>query len=340
MINFNDIGSWHFVSELDELVVTTSGDSLSVSIYSSDNTLLLATTYVPVDGEVRIYHLHRLLSPLISGVVSKFNITVGGMQSKWVNVVQSRVAVGEPASLFLQEFFLSAVMSERDTAVGRKELLTVLPIEATVPDVVAEASYWDGTKVVTSSRTLAQGLSSGDAAEIDVSASRLVDDTLGRLVAYTIVCGKRVMRYRVTSLPTAHYALLMRNNFGAWEPLYFQGMTESAPEYSRETAMVNGRLMLYNLEETDTLKCWTGPMRPAGVSLARDLARSREVVMLEDGEGTEAVVITAVEVKHSDEDNAIADMTFTWRRASMLSSRLMPIHIPKLFDKTFDETFN
>ena len=338
MINYEDIGSYHFVSELDVLEVTAVGN-VEVRITAADGAVLLSGTYIPVYGVVRVYHLHKLLSPLIMEVSATFTITVGGV-SKTVHVVQSRIAVTETAADFLPSFFLTTVMTERDTAFGRKELLTLLPIEATVPDVVAVALYWNGTQVVTASHTLAHGLTTGTVAEVDVSAARLVDTTIGTLVGYTVTCGERRAAYRVRKLPTADVAMLMRNAFGAWEAVYFCGMTEHAPEYTRETAPVNGSLRLYNLEETDMMKCWTGPLRPSGVALTRDLARSRDVVLLEHGVASEEVVVTAVDVKHTTADNDIADMTVTWRRSSMLSARLVPVRTPKLFDETFDETYN
>ena len=338
MINFNDIGSWHFVSELDVLEVTAAAN-VAVSITASDGSVLLNGTYIPVGGTARVYHLRKLLSPMIMEVTATFTITVGGV-SKTVHVVQSQVDVSETAADFLPSFFLSAVMSERDTAVGRKELLTMLPIEATLPTVQAVCSFWDGSAVVTDTKTLSPVLVTGVVTEIDVSPDQFVGTTVGELVGYTITAGERRMAYRVRQLPTAEVAMLMRNAFGAWEAVYFAGMTEQSPDYTRETALVNGRLRLYNLEETDTRKCWTGPLRPSGVSLTRDLARSRDVVLLERGVASDEVVVTAVDVKHTRADNDIADMTVTWRRSSLLSARLVPVRTPKLFDETFDETYN
>ena len=85
MINFNDIGSWHFVSELDVIEVTSVGN-VEVRITAADGAVLLSGTYIPVDGVVRVYHLHKLLSPLIMEVSATFTITVGGV-SKTVHVV-------------------------------------------------------------------------------------------------------------------------------------------------------------------------------------------------------------------------------------------------------------
>ena len=88
------------------------------------------------------------------------------------------------------------------------------------------------------------------------------------------------------------------------------------------------------------MKCWTGPLRPSGVALTRDLARSRYVVLLEHGVASDEVVVTAVEVKHTTADSDISDMTVTWRRSSLVSARLVTVRTPKLFDDTFDETYN
>ncbi len=338
MINFADIGSWHFVTELDVIEVTSASD-VSFSITNNGGSLL-SSTYTPVDGKVRIYHLARLLRPLIDEVTATFTFTADST-SKTVHVVQSGVMVSESAVTFLPSFFLSTVMTERDTSLERKELLTLLPIEASLPTVQAVCSYWDGDAVVTDTKTITTtGMTANTPFEIDVSAAQFVDTTIGTLVAYSIVAGERTMRFRVTSLPTAEYAMLFRNTFGAWEPIYFAGMTEDSPEYTRETSMVNGVMKLYNLEETAVFKSWTGPLRPSGVALGRDLARSIDYFLLERGIATDAVVVTDVEVKHSSADNEIADFTYTWRRSWLWSAKLQAVRKPKLFDDTFDETYN
>ena len=338
MINFADIGSWHFVTELDVIEVMSASD-VTFTIAESGGTILNGT-YTPVAGTVRIYHLARLLRPLIDGVTAVFTFTAGST-SKTVHVVQSGVTVSESAATFLPSFFLSAVMTERDTSLDRKELLYLIPIEATLPTVQAVCSYWNGESIVTATKPVAGIIVANEPCYVDASASRFVDSELGTLVAYTIVAGERTMRFRVTTLPTAEHAMLFHNTFGAWEPIYFAGMTEDAPEYTRETAYVNGKMQLYNLEETASFKSWTGPLRPSGVALARDLARcAKGVFLLEGSETTDEVTITAVDVKHTSADNEIADFTFTWRRSAMWSVMLKTVRPPKLFDETFDETYN
>ena len=338
MINFTDIGSWHFVTELDIIAVTTA-TAVTVTIADSSSNVLLNGSYTPVNGVVHVYHIARLLRPLINGVTATFTITVGST-SKTVHVVQSGVTVSEAAADFLPSFFLSAVMTERDTSLERKELLTLLPIEATLPTVIAVCSYWDGEAIVTANKSVSGTITANTVCELDVSAAQFVDTTIGTLVAYTITAGERTMRYRVTTLPTADYAMLMRNNFGAWEPIYFAGMTEEAPEYTRSSALVNGLYVNYDIEETQMFKSYTGPLRPSGIILARDLARSKSIWILKGGDATDEVTVTSVEVKHTTADNDIADFTFTWRRSSLDPNRSFTVRPPKLFDETFDETYN
>lgn len=338
MINFANIGSWHFVTELDVIEVTSNSD-VSFTIADSGGTILNGT-YTPVDGTVRIYHLARLLRPLIDDVTAAFTFTADST-SKTVHVVQSGVTVSESAATFLPSFFLSAVMTERDTSLERKELLTLLPIEQSLPTVQAVCSYWNGDAVVTDTKTITTtGMTANTPFEIDVSAAQFVDTTIGTLVTYSIVAGERTMRYRVTSLPTAEYAMLFRNTFGAWEPIYFAGMTEEDAEFSRSSAFINGMYVNYDIDETTVLKSWTGPLRPSGVILSRDLARSRSVWILKGSDATEEVTITAVDVKHSSADNDVADFTFTWRRSALDPNRSYTVRPPKLFDETFDETYN
>lgn len=337
MINFADIGSWHFVTELDVIEVTSNSD-VSFTIADSGGTILNGT-YTPVDGTVRIYHLARLLRPLIDGVTAVFTFTAGST-SKTVHVVQSGVTVSESAATFLPSFFLSAVMTERDTSLERKELLYLIPIEATLPTVQAVCSYWNGESIVTATKPVAGIIVANEPCYVDASASRFVDSELGTLVAYSIVAGERTMRFRVTTLPTAEHAMLFRNTFGAWEPIYFAGMTEEDAEFSRSSAFINGMYVNYDIDETTVLKSWTGPLRPSGVILSRDLARSRSVWILKGSDATEEVTITAVDVKHSSADNDVADFTFTWRRSALDPNRSYTVRPPKLFDETFDETYN
>ena len=208
-------------------------------------------------------------------------------------------------------------------------------------DVVAECVYSDdGVTCVLNSVTLASTLAAGVVHEVDCSPSLLADASRGRLVRYTVRAGDRSMSYRVSPTATHGTALLMRNDFGAWEPCYFAGMVETAPTITREFVQIGGVQCPLSIDEQETFKSYTGPLRPGGVQLMRSLARSTEIVLLEDGVPTgDGVVIADQEIKYTDEDGHLPSFTFTWHRAARLPLLRVP-QTPRLFDDTFDEKFN
>ena len=338
MINYADISSSYlFVSDLD-VVVFSANSTLSLSITDAGSSTVLSCSYTPVDGVVKVYDIDRLLSPLIDSVMADFTFTVNGTSST-LHILQSRTRVSMPAADFLVSRFLSSVTSGRDTAVGRKEMVTLLSPAETV-NVIAACVYANGGTCVLQSVQLASALAAGQVHEVDCSPSLLVNDALGELVQYTINAGQRLMTYRVSPTQTHRLALLMRNNFGAWEPCYFRGMNEHEPKITRELALVGGSVRPLKIDEEDVCKSYTGPLRPGTVLLFRDLARSYDVMLLEDGVATDPVVVTDADVKHADEDGSLPAFTFSWRRAAHTSAMMNVPVIPRLFDDTFDETFN
>ena len=339
MINYNDIttSSYVLVSELDALVIAGQS-TVSLVIADAGGSTVLSCSYTPVDGMVKVYDLDRLLSPLIAGVMADFTF-VAGNTSKTLHVVQSRTRVSESAAAFLAGHYLSGVMSDRDTAIGRKEMVTLLSPSGMV-NVVAACVYADGGTCVLQSVQLASSLSPGVIHEVDCSPSLLVNDQLGQLVLYTVNAGDRLMTFRVSPTATHHMAMLMRNDFGAWEPCYFTGMVETSPAITREFVQIGGVSRPLRIDEQENFKSYTGPLRPGTVQLFRALARSTEIVLLEDGNSTgDAVVVTDDELKHTDEDGHLPAFTFTWHRAARLSLLKVP-KVPRLFDDTFDDTFN
>lgn len=337
MINYADITTpYLLVSELDVLVFQAASE-LELTI-TRNGGQVLSCSYIPVGGIVKVYDLDRLLSPLIDGVMADFVFAVDDT-SQTLHLLQARVGVSQPSAEFLDTHFLSAVFNGRTTALGRKEMVTLLSPSETV-DVVAACVYANGEMCVSQSVSLASALAPGAIHEVDCSPSLLVDETKGVLVQYTITAGKRLMTFHVSPTTTANKAMLMRNDFGAWEPCYFQGMTETDPAITREFVQIGGVTRPIRVDEQENFKSHTGPLRPGGVQLFRALARSTEIVLLEDGVATNySVVISDQDVKHTDEDSHLPAFTFTWHHASRLPL-LQVQRIPRLFDDTFDSTFN
>lgn len=338
MINYADISSSYlFVSDLD-MVVFAAQSTMSLAITDAGGSTVISCSYTPVDGQVKVYDLDRLLSPLITGVMADFTFTVGS-SSQTLHILQSRTRVSMPAADFLDSHFLSSVTSGRDTALGRKEMVTLLSPSGSV-NVTAACVYADGEMCVLQSVQLASSLPSGVIHEVDCSPSLLVNDEIGTLVQYTINAGDRLMTFRVSPTSTSRSAMLMRNDFGAWEPCYFTGMNDVNPAISREFVQVGGVMRPLAVDEQENFKSYTGPLRPGSLQLFRGLARSTEIILLNNGAVTDdAVVISEQDVKYNDDDGHLPAFTFTWHRASMRTMLRVP-QTPRLFDDTFDETYN
>lgn len=339
-----------FVSELALLTISAPGETSIKFEISQGGLAIFSNEYYPdADGIVNIYDLdkfvaHYLLDDNYDN--NRFYFTVNDVHVvNYVNVhdpsckvIPCTVAVSECAATFIPDFFLTPVMHERNTAVGRYETLTAITSENT--QVLVSANYYNQStqKVVTNLIGLTYLLGW---ATLNVSPERFVDESKGRLIGYTVQCGKRKAHYRVlASMPEADPALLFRNCFGAWETIYLTGAKAQEPSYTRSSAMVNGCYMTYDIEETMSWKAYTGPMRNGMVALANDLARSKSVFLLaKDGSTADEIVITDQDVKTDNADNTIPDFQFTYRRASRNTSKLEVKRPPRIFDKTFDKKF-
>ncbi len=335
MITYADISSpYLLVSELD-LVEFSAQSTLQLVITDASSATVISCSYTPVDGVVRVYDLDRLLSPLIEGVMADFTFTVNN-NSTTFHIVQSRVAISQTGADFIAGHFLSPVTFTRDTTLQRREMVTLLCSAAT--DVTAACTYVDDSDVIhTDNVSLETGLAAG-LHEVECSPSLLVNDSLGTLVFYVVRAGDRSMSFRVSPTATARCAMLMRNDFGAWEPCYFEGMNEVTPDITREFVQVGGIQRPLRVQEQENTKSFTGPLRPGEVQLFCSLARSTDIVLLEDGAATDPVVISGQEVKYTDDDAHIPSITFTWHRASLRTMMHVPV-TPRIFDDTFDETF-
>ena len=308
MITYADISSpYLLVSELD-LVEFSAQSTLQLVITDASSATVISCSYTPVDGVVRVYDLDRLLSPLIEGVMADF----------------------------IAGHFLSPVTFTRDTTLQRREMVTLLCSAAT--DVTAACPSVDDSDVIhTDNVSLETGLAAG-LHEVECSPSLLVNDSLGTLVFYVVRAGDRSMSFRVSPTATDRCAMLMRNDFGAWEPCYFEGMNEVTPDITREFVQVGGIQRPLRVQEQENTKSFTGPLRPGEVQLFCSLARSTDIVLLEDGAATDPVVISGQEVKYTDDDAHVPSITFTWHRASLRTMMHVPV-TPRIFDDTFDETF-
>lgn len=338
-IEHNITHSYMFTSEFEDIVIT-GASSVSFSIIHEEETIFTSSFIADGNGVVRIFDISSLLSTYISGVFADFIFRINGEDTA-VRVFYSNAPVAEGARLFLPSFFLSSAMHKKRTALYRHEVLSFYAFDAC--EVYVEACYY-GTGLVTKQYPLiaAAELVLNDVTSVDASPMQFVDYSLGDLVCYTVVAGRRRFTFEIgEGMPSAEPAIIFRNNFNVWETIYLVGTRESTPEIKRSLAYINGKYSLYHIDEQHLFKAKTGILLGGMLTIAGDLARSRNVFLLNSrGEATDEIVISDADLKHTNDDNALPSFIFTYRRKRRCSAMVDVVRPPKLFDTTFDKTFD
>lgn len=326
-----------FTSEFCRLSFSGVADRL-VLVIAVNGFPVFENRYVPDSaGKVTVYDLDRLLESCLTDSYVNVYIFANGTQLGRVSLFRCAASVAEPAQTFVPDFFLTPHTGTRDTAADRFETLTLF--SAAEEAVTARCAYVkDDLSVV--EKTVAVGSVVGWSA-LDVSARRFLDPASGRLVGYRVLCGKRKASYRVLAYtPKADPAVIFRNCFNAWETFYFTGKKETSAAYTRSQAHVGGMLRNYHIDETVSYRAMTGPLLHGMEVVALDLARAREVFLLNpDGSAGDEITVTDCDIKHSNEDDGIPDLTFTYRLADRRNSRVAVTRPLRVFDNTFDDTY-
>ena len=339
------LNSVMFLTELTRLTFHTTGSEATFSIKKDDAAAsFFSTRYIPDSaGNVTVLSLHKLLEPEIADdAVGRFIFMVdGNAVADAVTVIRCTVHVSEPAERFVNDFFLTASSRERDTSMRRRECLTAYCHEWTHPTVTATYLTADNGLVRREFIIPTTSVNGGGLYSVDVSPRKFADDATGRLVAFRVKCGRRKMNYRVVENPPASDpAMIFRNCFNVWDTFYLSGAKETDPQITRSTAMINGQFSCYHVEEFTQYTARSGPLRESGVETVRDLARSRTVFLLErDGSAGSRVTVTDASVKATNENTGMPDFSITYRLADIPGGHVDVYRKPRIFDKTFDNTY-
>ena len=329
-----------FSTEIMNVEICEASATVTFSILKSGEEIFSSAFTPDAAGNIFIYDVRSILEAHIDDVFADFSFTVG---NDTVNsrVFKASVIVTETAEQFLPSFFLSPTNKKR-TAPDRYETLAFYPQEAC--RVYTVASYYDnGHIAVREIQLMGTEDVTPDAVNIiDVSAKKFIDESKGTLVSFVVRAGERSFYYTVdNTLPSADPSILFRNCFNCWDTLFFTGTKENSLEVKRSFAFVDGRYRMYDAVDTESFKANSGVLDEYMIVLAKDLARARSVFLMDKlGNATYELSVTDSEIKYTNNDDALPTMDFTFRIALYITLLLEPNRPPKLFDSTFDNTFN
>jgi len=224
------------------------------------------------------------------------------------------------------------------TAPGRLE---ILPAQGTGEAATCTARYSDGTTQEFAVGVYLQGT---HFTEYDASPDNFAA-TGKTLVGYTIAVGQRSQDYEIDfSAGDCAPILLFFNSFGVEEVVYCTGKHVVSPTFKRSMAYVGHHQRNYRIDETREFRADTGPLTTAMANWLDDLFRSKlvRVANVYDGEVTPVreVVITDSKSEYSNEDDAVPRFTFTYQYAQRNHNVVDLQRAGRIFDNTFDNTFN
>lgn len=238
---------------------------------------------------------------------------------------------------FCSNHFLSILMGPKVTAMGRLEFLHEQGNDA----ASCTAQYNDGSTKTFSVSTV-QG--NGYRRTFDVSPD-LFADASKKIISYTITAGSRKQEYVIDQTqPDCAPILIFVNSFGLDELAYCTGLHKVAPSYKRNTAFFRGVQKNYKIDETRAFSADTGPLTFEMANWWDEVFRSDSVriVNIYNGVATPGkdLLITDSKSEYTNDDAEIPRFTFTYQYAQRNHNVVQLLRAGRIFDNTFDNTFN
>ena len=351
-VSLTSFNSIYFTSDVPDVTVSVpSGAVKSRVVMSCDGNDFYDEVLWPINGAITLQDLGPLMEPLAQAslrvslairaqALDANDGSVGSPVSSTSTILFSRADVGISAAEFYTNNYLSILQGDKVTAHGRLEYLWYYgQDEATV-----SAIYDDGT-----SRSFTALRSGGTSVYSQLDVSPDYYEVEGKqLVAYTVTAGSRVQRFVMDlNQPDCAPILEFYNSFGVWELIYCTGTHKVSPDYKRSSARIGGKLRNYKIEETRTFKADTGILTTAMANWADDLFRSDKVYVVNvvngqitSRDGGKEVVLSESKSERTNDDDDMPRFTFSYQYAQRIHNVVQMNRVGRIFDNTFDHTFN
>lgn len=347
--------SFCFSSDIEDIVFTTRDKSgtiqLDIDTGSGRVNIFTETMFAGEDGTITLCDLPSLVDAYVRrhGEITlncSFTDSSSTASINPVKVLFSRVDVGVSvegvtALGFVQTHFLTILNGEKLTALGRAEMLSAYDCpSATAIATVQRTS--GNTESLTAD--FEASTTEGKISDFDVSPSRiasLLGLSEGRLLSYTIEAGERRQGFRVVydEVPPAP-SLLFVNSFGCEEFLHCVGTHKKESKYDRSSARFTGRLRNYRIKEERLFTANTGWLTSAMADWADELFRSDNVCLWVNGQRGREVVLSDSKSEITNEDDHMPAFEFSYTYAQRIHNVMQPSRADRIFDNTFDRTFN
>lgn len=347
--------SFCFSSYIEDIVFSTEDDSGVLCLYivagGIRTNIFTETMFAGKDKTVTLSDLPSLVDAYAHRygeltLECSFTDSVSTVSIGPVTILFSRADIGvgvddTTAMDFVQHHFLTILNGEKLTADGRAELLSAYDCSSVT--AIALVQHPSGT-IETLTADFAASTTQGNISDFDVSPSRissLLGVSEGHLISYTIEAGERRQDFRLVTdgMPPAP-SLLFINSFGCEEFLHCVGTHKKESKYDRSSARFMGRLRNYRVTEDRQFTANTGWLTTAMADWADDLFRSESVCLWVNGQRGREVVLSDSKSEITNEDDHLPAFEFTYTYAQRIHNVMQPSRAGRIFDNTFDRTFN
>lgn len=339
------ISGKYFSCTIPDVEFTISGLSAAVTMTCGGQQIYNETLF-PISGKVSLRDLSNLVTPyarqqlvvtLEISIQENVETGAGGSQTLTAQVIYCAADFDTDASTFCENHFLTILLGEKITSLGRLEFLHYIGTDAA--QVTAE--YSDGT---TATFTPPRVQGNNNYSTIDVSPDRF--HTVGKtLVCFTARAGERCQDFIIDlEQPDCAPILVFVNSFGCEELVYCTGTHKVSPSYKRSQTYFEGIQKNYLIEETRTFKADSGVLNVAMQNWFDDLFRSEyvRIVNIYNGQPVigKEVLLTDSKSEVSNDDDALTRFTFSYMYAQRNHNVVDLKRAGRIFDNTFDNTFN
>lgn len=346
-----------FSSSLKDVVFSTRCHHARVTVglryAETEGTVFDETLYPDTAGTISLTSLSEMLEPYLR---ARLNVRMTVTMAEYVDeddtapsavvstdecdVLFAMVDVGEDAAAFVASHFLTTLNGPKMTAPGCEERVYAYGTE----EVSVTACFLgdDGSmgwpKVTVTAAGVSDAISAFFVGPDAVQA--LMPEVGGRLIRYEVRAGERCQEFVMAGRPVAPApSLAFINSFGCIEFLHCYGVHQKDSSYTRSSARIRGRLRNYKVVEERVFKAGTGWLSAPMADWADELFRSQEVYVWLDGRpGREVVLTDSKSVIRNDDDDMPA-FEFSYVYAQRIHNVMQRSHAGRIFDNTFDHTF-
>lgn len=348
-----------FSSQVPDVVMSTSSTRVHVVIAFGGNSIYDENLYPDTEGTITIGELSELVMPFARhSLVAELSITLTeqtvtkaadgseNIADDWTNasnpmkssIVYCTAEVSEDATTFCNHHFLTRLQGAKITALGRLEYLHY---DST--DVASVTAYYNDGTTSTFSPPLVGG-NGTTYSTIDVSPSKFINNTK-TLYRYIVAAGSRNQTFDIDfNQPDAAPILLFTNCFGCQELVYCTGLHQVKPEFKYQSVYIKGLLRNYDFEETRPFSADTGVLTFPMADWISDLFRSDEIYIVNFINGIPAtgrmVIILDPKSDLTNAEDELPRFTFTYRYSRRNHNIIDLSRAGRVFDNTFDFTFN